>query len=184
MVHVTLQPCLGVPFPATTPALRFHDLNTVSSILMKLCEKFSDTKLKSASTRFSSYLDGYSIKSSRVCKAGTWFSGKRTSPDSTTNVTCDTVWTLLSLILFPLSTMKLLDLKVSKSFTILGFVYRRLNHIKLLCLWAKSSQISAGEYFTSYKPQARTFHCLVWFLFKKSPCRVSKRPYWSICFHV
>lgn len=75
--------------------------------------------------------------------------------------------------------VKLLDLKVSESFIssdILGFMYSRLNHIKLLCFWAKNSRISAGEYFTSYKPQASTFHCSVWFLFKKSPWGSPKGP--------
>lgn len=157
----------------------FTTSNAASSIFTELREKFSDTKLKSASTRLLSHLDGYPIKRSRCA---------RPVPGSVERdpvlilplmwyVTLAGHFSLWSFFLY--STVKLLDLKVSKRFTssdILGFMYSRLNHIKLLCLWAKNSWISAGEYFTSYKPQARTFHCLVWFLFKKSPWGSLKGP--------
>lgn len=61
----------------------FPTSNMASSILIELCEKFSDSKLKTASTRLLPHLEEYHIK--RNCKAGTWFSGKKTSPDPTTN---------------------------------------------------------------------------------------------------
>lgn len=62
----------------------FPTSNMASSILIEFCEKFSDTKLKSASIRLLPHLEDYHIKRNR--KAGTWFSGKRTSPDPTMNV--------------------------------------------------------------------------------------------------
>lgn len=137
-VHVPLQPGHRCHSALPSHISSHGDFTTSSSacsILIEFCEKFSNTKLKSASWRLLPHLD-YHMKRSRVCNAGTWFSEKRTRHDSTANE-YDTTSHFFS---------QILPSKSPTSPDILGFLYIRLNYIKLLCLWVKSSWVSVVSY--------------------------------------
>lgn len=139
MVHVPLQ-----PRHSCHSALPSHSCSHEVSlplkqppILIEFCGKFSDTKLKSASIRLLSHLEGYHIKRNECARLIPGSVERKPSPvlPLMWYMTLAEHFCLWSFSLF--STVTLLDFKVSNSFIssdILGFVYSRLNHIKLLCL--------------------------------------------------